>query len=316
MVISGNMLSQLSAIEPFNGSNYGSWRETIEIALALWEIDLALTTDAPKEPEKPVIHEGKAIEAFATRQWDFMPIRIVYDLERAKWDASNYKCLMVIKSSITDAIRGAIRNYETAKEYLTKVESQFTDSSKTYASTIIKSLVTEKYSFGSGVREHILKVSNMASKLKLMDMALKDEFIVHLVMSSLPKEFEAFEINYNSQPKSWGIETLIVMCVQEEERVMELCGDSINHVKNNKKKNFSNSPQFKKSYSHDNKASSSKGQGKAPMKEQDHVPKGVCRHCKKEGHYIRDCIEFLKWLNMRGKNKCKDLITSIDESLY
>jgi hypothetical protein len=31
MVISGNMLSQLSIIETLNGSNYGSWRETIKI---------------------------------------------------------------------------------------------------------------------------------------------------------------------------------------------------------------------------------------------------------------------------------------------
>jgi hypothetical protein len=123
---------------------------------------------------------------------------MAYDLERVKWDASNYKCLMIIKSSIKEAIWEAIPNCETAKEYLKKVESLFTDSSKTYASTIIKRLVTEKYSFGSGVREHILKMSNMPSKLKPMDMGLKDEFIVHLVMSSLPKEFEAFEINYNS----------------------------------------------------------------------------------------------------------------------
>jgi hypothetical protein len=62
-------------------------------------------------------------------------------------------------------------------------------------------------------------------------------------------------------------------------------------VKHNKKKNFSNSHQHKKSYSHDNKSSSSKG--KAPMKEQDHVPKSVCRHCKREGHYMKDCVEFL-----------------------
>jgi hypothetical protein len=62
--------------------------------------------------------------------------------------------------------------------------------------------VTEKYSFDSGVREHILKMSNMTSKLKPMDMGLKDEFIVHPVMSSLPKEFEACDINYNSQPES------------------------------------------------------------------------------------------------------------------
>jgi hypothetical protein len=59
------------------------------------------------------------------------------------------------------------------------------------------------------------------------------------------------------------------MCVQDEERIKEVHGDSINHVKHNNKKKFSNSPHSKKSYSHDNKASSSKGQDKAPMKEQD-----------------------------------------------
>jgi hypothetical protein len=316
MIISGNILNHLSAIQPLNGSNYGSWRETIEIAFALMEIDLALTANAPKEPEKPVLRDGKTAEAFATRERDFASIRMAYDLERAKWDASNRKCLMVIKSSIKEAIRGGIPNCETCKEYLKKVESQFTGSSKTYASTIINKLVTKKYSFDSGVREHILKMSNMTSKLKTMDMGLKDEFLVHLVMSYLPKEFEAFEINYNSQPKNWGIEKLIAMCVQEEERIKNVRGDFINHVKHNKKKNFFNSPQSKRSYSHDHKVSSSKGQGKALMKEQDHVPKGVCRQCKQEGHYMRDSVEFLKWLNLRGKNKCNDLITSIDEFMY
>jgi hypothetical protein len=104
MIISGNILNYLSAIQPLNGSNYGSWRETIEIALALMEIDLALTADAPKEPEKPVLRDGETAQAFATRERDFAPIRIAYDLERAKWDASNCKCLMVIKSSIKDVI--------------------------------------------------------------------------------------------------------------------------------------------------------------------------------------------------------------------
>jgi predicted RNase H-like nuclease (RuvC/YqgF family) len=173
-----------------------------------------------------VIQEGEATEAFTTHQQDFTPIRMAYDLEHIKWDASDRKCLMVIKSSITEAITGAILNYETTKECLKKVESQFTSSLKTYASTIIKRLVMEKYSFGSGVREHILKMSNMASKLKPMDMGLKDEIIVHLVMSSLLKEFEAFEINYNSLPESWGIKKLIAMCVQEEERIKESHSDS------------------------------------------------------------------------------------------
>jgi hypothetical protein len=109
---------------------------------------------------------------------------------------------MVIKRSIKEVIRRGISNYETTKEYLKKVEDQFSGSLKTYVSIIIKRLVMEKYYFGSGVREHILKMSNMASNLKTIDMRLKHEFLVHLVMSSLPNKFEVFEINYNSQPKN------------------------------------------------------------------------------------------------------------------
>ena len=103
---------------------------------------------------------------------------------------------MVDKSTILDVIRGSILDCDTATEYLKKVESQFTGSSKAYASTLIKKLFNEKYT-GGGIREHILKMSNMASKLKPMDLGLKDEFLIHLVFASLPKEYETFVFNYN-----------------------------------------------------------------------------------------------------------------------
>lgn len=58
---------------------------------------------------------------------------------------------MVIKSTIVEALSGAIPKCATAKEYLQKVESQFTGSSKSYTNTIIRKLVTERYSFGKGL---------------------------------------------------------------------------------------------------------------------------------------------------------------------
>jgi hypothetical protein len=103
---------------------------------------------------------------------------------------------MVIKGSIEDPIRGSILKYATTSEYLKKVESQFTGSSKAYASTLIKKLVSEKYT-GGGIREHILKMNNMTSKLKPMNMGLKDEFLIHLIFASLPKEYETFVVDYN-----------------------------------------------------------------------------------------------------------------------
>jgi hypothetical protein len=153
-----------------------------------------------------MIHKDENPGAFATRQGDFMFIRMQYDLNGVKWEASNRKCFMIIKSSIMEAIRGAIPPCDIAKEYLKKVESQFTNSSKMYASTIIKRLMTEKYIFGNGVREHILEMSNMVSKLKPMDMGPKDEFVVHLIMLT----------------------------------IKEAHGDSVNHMKHNNK-NYSNS---------------------------------------------------------------------------
>ena len=181
------------------------------------------------------------------------------------------------------------------------MESQFTGSSKAYASTLIKKLVNEKYS-GGGIREHILKMSNTTSKLKPMYFGLKDEFLIYLIFTSLPKEYETFVVNYNLQPDKWDIEKLIAMCVQEEERLKSSHGDSANHVKENKRKNFYNKkdkPQGKPQW--DN-SSSSKSQGKASQKDHHQksnyvqVDKDTCKWCKKTGHYQKDCLDFLKHL--------------------
>jgi hypothetical protein len=40
-------------------------------------------------------------------------------------------------------------------------------------------------------------LSNTASKLKPVDLGLKDEFLIHLVFASFPKEYETFVVNYN-----------------------------------------------------------------------------------------------------------------------
>ena len=137
-------MSFVSSIEPLNGGNYGSWRDKIEMGLALCDLDLALTAPCSTEPKDPVRGEKESEDDFNKRVREHAPIRMKYDLDRAKWDSSNRKCLMAIKGSIMEAIRGAIPECNTASEYLEKVKSQFTGSSKAYASTLIRKLVTTK----------------------------------------------------------------------------------------------------------------------------------------------------------------------------
>ena len=68
----------------------------VEIALALSDNDLALISQCPTEPVDPVREANKTDAAFVNRQCDHAKVRLKYDLDRAKWDSSNRKCLMVI----------------------------------------------------------------------------------------------------------------------------------------------------------------------------------------------------------------------------
>ena len=53
--------------------------------------------------------------------------------EHRKWVTVNKKYLAVIKNTIEPAIVGSILECDTVTEYLDRIKSQFTGSSKTYA---------------------------------------------------------------------------------------------------------------------------------------------------------------------------------------
>ena len=56
--------------------------------------------------------------------------------------------------------------------------------------------------------------------------------------SDLPKAFEAFHVNYNAFPEDWGIDKLIGMCVQEEDRLKNTNGGELAFQVQHKKKTF------------------------------------------------------------------------------
>ena len=121
-----------------------------------------------------------------------------FDLSNTKLTNDNKKCVAVIKNTIEPNILGLIGECDTTAEYLEKIKNLFTGSAKTYATHIIEQLITKKYYGGPGtIKDHIMGMSALISKLKPMNLYLKEEFLVHLVFASLPKEFAPFVVNYN-----------------------------------------------------------------------------------------------------------------------
>ena len=249
-------MSCLKDIPPVRGDNYSEWKKKVDLAFICAELDWVVETPQPVKPPEPVKEATDDDDAWEKKQRDYAPKEMSYTLENRKWLNANKKCMAFIKNTIENAIAGSIGECTSVKEFMEKIKSQFTGSSKVYATQLLEKLVTEKYTGGAhGIREHILRMSNMAAKLKPMDadLDIKPALLVHLVMASLPEQFNAFVINYNMSPEKWDIEKTIAMCVQEEDRLKASHGGSINYVK--KKRTF-------------NQGSPSKPYGKGPQQYQ------------------------------------------------
>ncbi|XP_042468642.1 uncharacterized protein LOC122051528 [Zingiber officinale] len=171
------------------------------------DLDLALRTEQPTAPTNTSSSE----------------LRAKYE----KWDRSNRISLMIIKRGIPEAFRGAVSNSVTkVKEYLDEIEKRFAKSDKAETSTILKSLISMKYKGKRNIREYIMEMSHLASKLKTLNLELSDDMLVHLVFISLPNQFSQFQINYNCQREKWTFNELISYRVQEEERLKQIKAES------------------------------------------------------------------------------------------
>ena len=117
-----------------------------------------------------------------------------------KWERSNRMSRMIIKCGILEAFKGAI--YEEiidAKEFLIEIEKRLAKNDKAETGTLLLRLITMKYKSKGNVREHIMEMSHTASKLKALKLEFSDDMLVHLVLLSLPTQYNQFKVSYNYQ---------------------------------------------------------------------------------------------------------------------
>ena len=259
----------MTAIKPLDGTNFEEWKETLTAILALWGIDLSLRE---KKPSK-LTDESTAEER----------------THRMKWKESNRKCLMIMRLSIAKTIKKSIPQCKEAKAFLKAVSGKFKKQSKAERGKYLSQLATAVYDGTGDVREHIMKMTNMAMKLRDLNTEISDSHLVWQVLESLPSEFDVLKTSYNAQEAEWTLDQMTAIVVQEEETIRKSKRQSAHMVTHSYKgkKKFSGvkKPKF---VHHGKKVGKPAVFNKAKVEDM----KGKCFWCSKKGHMKKDCFKF------------------------
>ena len=146
-------MSCLKDVPTLRGDNYSEWRKKVDLAFVCAEVDWVVETPQPVMPKEPEREAKDSDDDWEKKKRDYAPLEMSYSLSKQKWLSANKKCMAFLKNTIENAIVGSIAECASVGEFLEKVKHQFTRSSKTYATQLLKLLVTEKYTGGGhGIR--------------------------------------------------------------------------------------------------------------------------------------------------------------------
>lgn len=144
---------------------------------------------------------------------------------------------MIIKRDISEVFSGIISKYiSNAKDFLGEIEKNFRKSDKEETSTLLQNLISMKYQGKRNIREYIMSMSNIVSKLQALKLEMSEDLLIHLVLLSLPSQFCQFKISYICQKEKWSLNELISFCVQEDERMRQDKTESAHFVITSKDK--------------------------------------------------------------------------------
>jgi len=62
----------------------------------------------------------------------------------------------------------------------------------------MSTLTTMKFDGSHTMHEHVIELTNIATRLKTLGITVNENFFVHFIMNSLPSEYGSFQMSYNT----------------------------------------------------------------------------------------------------------------------
>ncbi|RVW75186.1 Retrovirus-related Pol polyprotein from transposon TNT 1-94 [Vitis vinifera] len=146
------------------------------------------------------------------------------------------------------------------------------------------------------IREYIMEMSNLVTRLKALKLELSEDILVDLVLVlvlvliSLPTQFSPFKISYNTQKEKWTLNELIAQCVQEEERLKQEKIESAHLASTSQ--GFGANKKRKRDNKEKQTAVSETSKQKVQKKQDKDI---TCFFCKKASHMKKTYTKYAAW---------------------
>ena len=169
-------------------------------------------------------------------------------------------------------------------------------SSNAEVGTLLQKLFSMKYDGTAGVRDYVLRMVDLKTKLQALNVSIPDACIVHQALNTLPLDFGIIKTNYNSQDEIWSVNDLIARVVAEEEKLKKEKGHLALYVSSSHKWKNKKSRNRTHKGTHDTTGQSD---NMGPKKTSFKRDGDRCFFCKNKGHIKKDCAKFKAWLSKR-----------------
>jgi len=114
------------------------------------------------------------------------------------WKRSNRLSLMLMKMTIADSIKTTLLKIESVKNFMGLVGEHSQIADKSLARTLMSTLITMKFVGSRTMYEHVIKMTNIATRLKTLGMIVNENFLVQFILNSLLSEYGPFQMSYNT----------------------------------------------------------------------------------------------------------------------
>jgi hypothetical protein len=277
------------SVSILDGTNFSDWSEQVQFYLGLWDLDLALRIERP-----PTITDSSSMEEKA-----------IYKT----WERSNRLSNMFMRTKIADNIKSTLPEYDSAKEFFQTIEERFRSIDNSLTGTLMDELTTMKFDGTREIHEHIIEMTNLATKLKALGMNVDELFLVQLILNSLPPQYESFQIHYNTTKDNWNVNELISMLVQEKARLEQQGHHSVHLIGQGDKRIQLlevNGPSqvIEVHEKRQNNVIEPPEVNEHPQVIEVHKRRqnnNKCYFCGKKGHKQKNCHKHMAWFEERGK---------------